>query len=299
MVGKRAVRKQQNTSRIETNLQPVAEAFEAAVARCVHDADGAAVHRMRTGSRRMQAMVECTLREAGPACESFKKPAQVWLRQLKKIRRAAGPVRDLDVQRALIQVWISAAHPLNRQAQELDEWLRIRRKEKAQAMQKQIGKRQQRLAEQQASLFRALPALRLSKAAAVRPADALAMDHLVRAAEAMPRIDAQNLHDFRKACKKARYVAEAGSAKPTRVAKALKRIQDAIGAWHDWHCLQEDAGEVLSRTPELRVALAREVERHFSAAIRISETMRGRLLGEWLAVKRPSGSATIANRRRA
>ena len=41
----------------------LADAFNAAVAQCAQDADPDAVHRVRTGSRRLQAMLEATLRE--------------------------------------------------------------------------------------------------------------------------------------------------------------------------------------------------------------------------------------------
>ena len=40
------------------------------------------------------------------------------------------------------------------------------------------------------------------------------------------------------------------------VAKALKRIQDAIGEWHDWLCLGEEAKAALGQdAPELTAAL--------------------------------------------
>ncbi len=287
-------------------MQPAA-AFYEALEQCVQDADGEAVHRVRTGSRRLQAMLESILREAGPSereagsAESFRKAARVWLRQLRKIRRAAGPVRDLDVQRKLLEGWMAGeeSHPLHRQAHELDAWLKDQRKDRAQEMQKQISKRRQPLAERQTALVAAFPALRL-KAVDMRSADSLAIDSFVRAADAMPRLDAENLHDFRKATKKARYLAESGSDGLTSVAKTLKRIQDAIGEWHDWLCLQQDACQALGQdAPELTAALDRELERHFSAAIKITETMRGRLLGEWMAVKRPAASAALATRRTA
>ena len=83
--------------------------------------------------------------------------------RLKQIRRAAGPVRDLDVQRKLLENWTgkgclsrttasgSAASPLAeiKQAEMLDAWLKGERKHLAHGMQKQIKKRQQGLAERQ------------------------------------------------------------------------------------------------------------------------------------------------------
>jgi CHAD domain-containing protein len=86
---------------------------------------------------------------------------------------------------------------------------------------------------------------------------------------------------------------------PSSVGKALKRIQDAIGEWHDWLCLRRDARKALGEdVAELSAALDAEVERHFSSAINTTESLRGRLLGEWQAVKRPAARATASQSRR-
>jgi CHAD domain-containing protein len=281
-------------------LAPVAESFNAAVAQCVEDADLTAVHRLRTGSRRLQAMLEATLREGGEAANGLEQPARAWLRQLQRIRRAASAVRDLDVHRQLLEGWMdkrapklgasgepgTAATPVFTQAEMLAAWLKGERKQLAHGMQKQIQKRQQKLAEQQKALLDAIGQVPLGSSTTQRSAEATALEDFVRAADAMPLLDAENLHDFRKATKKARYVAESGAegTKYGSVAKALKRIQDAIGEWHDWQCLAQEARTALGQdAPELTAAFAREVERHFAAAMKTTQTMRGRLLGEWMA----------------
>ncbi len=85
----------------------------------------------------------------------------------------------------------------------------------------------------------------------------------MRASDAMPLLHAENLHDFRKATKKARYVAESGGAErsSSSVAKALKRIQDAIGDWHDWLCLAKEAKAALGQdAPELTASFEHEVD---------------------------------------
>ncbi len=267
-------------------MQPVSEAFLAALEQCVEGAEPEAVHRVRTGSRRLQAMIESTTPSG-----AFGKLTKARLRQLKKIRRAAGPVRDLDVQRKLLEQWTSGegGRPLRDQALALDAWLKNQRNGQAKKMLEAISKPQQRLAE-----LGPLPRFETGESSS--GADALAMDFFARAAYAMPHLDAENLHDFRKAAKKARYVAEGGglerASEPSSVGKALKRVQDAIGEWHDWLCLQRDARKALGEdAPELIAALDAEVERHFSSAINTTESMRGRLLGEWQAVKRPAASA--------
>jgi CHAD domain-containing protein len=300
MAYKRATTRQQDTSQPRAQFIATAAAFNAAVTHCVEDAAPEAVHVLRTGSRRLQAMLEAMLRE--DADVSLQQPAKGWLRQLKQVRRAAGTVRDLDVHRKLLEHW--TAHedgPLAKQAGVLDAWLKGRRKHLASVMQKKIGKRQQELKQRQAVFLAALDSVPLNRVQVPRSADAVALEQFVRAADAMPSLDAENLHDFRKVTKKARYVAESGSAgqEYSSVAKALKSIQDAIGDWHDWVCLSQEADAVLDKgATELTASLEREVDGHFSAALRTTQAVRGRLLGEWMAAegKRPPASATLEER---
>jgi CHAD domain-containing protein len=355
MVYKRAVLKQQNTSRnrrqasggsasqpaakavedLLAHLRPIAETINAAVAQCVEDADPEAVHRARTSSRRLQATVEAMLRETGAGGNTLRQPARSWLQQLKRVRRAAGPVRDLDVHRKLLENWIdkrapkpdeakvdgegpaatsdtgSEANLLRSQAERLDLWLKGERKRLAPGMQKQIRKRQQPLLEKQSEFLTAVDGVQRGRSKAPRPADAVALEDFMRASDAMPLLHAENLHDFRKATKKARYVAESGSTGRnfSSVAKALKRIQDAIGIWHDWLCLAEEATATLGEdAPELTASFEHEVERQFSAAMKTTQTMRGRLEGEWLAargsktpsqppIKRPAATLAVDDSR--
>jgi CHAD domain-containing protein len=241
----------------------------------------------------------------------LEKGARAWLRELKQVRRAAGAVRDLDVQRKLLEDWVGKQMPKQdgardigeasppaeiKQAEMLDAWLKSERKHLSHGMQKQIKKRQQGLAEGQGMCFAAISRAPLGRHKALRTADGVALENFVRAADAMPLLHGENLHDFRKATKKARYVAEAGAESDSSVAKALKRIQDAIGEWHDWLCLGEEAQAALGQdAPELTAAFQREIERHFGAALKTTQSLRGRLLGEWMAAelprKRPTGTA--------
>jgi CHAD domain-containing protein len=254
-------------------------------------------------------MLEAMLREN--ATFALDHPARPWLRQLKQIRRAAGPVRDLDVHRKLLENLVgkaapgSDANPLHKQAEMLDDWLKSERKHLARGMQKQIRKRQHGLAERQTAVLNAIGSVPLESVRTGRSADAVALEDFVRAVDAMPLLDAENLHDFRKATKKARYIAESAAEKGpySSVAKALKRVQDAIGEWHDWLCLFEEAGTALGKdAPDLSAHLEHEVERHFAAAMKTTQTMRARLSGEWMALskppaKRPVASVTISDSR--
>jgi CHAD domain-containing protein len=311
MAQKSVVTKQQDTSRTgasavqdpRAHLTALADAFNGAVAQCVEDADSDAVHRVRTGSRRLQAMLEAMLREN--ASFALDHPARPWLRQLKQIRRAAGPVRDLDVHRKLLEDLVGKGaapdrdtHPLHKQAEMLDDWLKCERKHLARGMQKEIRKRQRGLAERQTAVLNAIGSVPLESVRTGRSTDAVALEDFVRAVDAMPLLDAENLHDFRKATKKARYVAESAAEKGpySSVAKALKRVQDAIGEWHDWQGLLEEAGTALGKdAQDLSAHLEREVERHFAAAMKTTQTMRARLSGEWMSLGKPHPKRPVAS----
>jgi CHAD domain-containing protein len=235
------------------------------------------VHRLRTGSRRLEAMLEADLR-AHPGAP-WEQPARAWLRQMKHLRRAAGPVRDLDVHRKLLEDWVGKEPP-DSEEEKLDAWLKDERRRLAHGVQKQIRKKQRGLTERQAAFLAAFA--RKPRMRTPRPADSVALEGFVRAADAMPVLDAENLHDFRKATKQVRYIAESGAQ--GEVATALKRIQDAIGEWHDWLCLWQEAKSALGEdAPGLTDAFEREVERHFAAAMKTTQTMRARLTGEWMA----------------
>lgn len=296
-----------------THLAWVAAEWKAELEKCLDDPEVETVHRIRTGTRRVEAMIDVLMQEAAEGNSGLMEAAGRWRQQLKKIRRAAGPVRDLDVHRQLIEtlggmgkagekehgpmeqseVEKQAATPENRdaseaQAEKLDAWLKHAREQRAGELTKQIARRLGKL-DGLAAEFAAAWQTRHGRARRVRKAAQVALDAFVALSDQRPLLDAENLHDFRKGAKKARYVTEAGGedADAKAVGRAIKRIQDAIGDWHDWLCLAEEAHLALHDEGEdLRGVLGAEVERSFHEAKRITERMRGRLVGEWRALHR-------------
>jgi hypothetical protein len=68
------------------------------------------------------------------------------------------------------------------------------------------------------------------------------------------------------------------------IGKVLKRIQNSIGAWHDWQCLAEESATALDGEGTALTAWLNAKAAHaLSAALRVTEQLRGRLVGEWLA----------------
>jgi CHAD domain-containing protein len=232
---------------------------------------------------------------------------------LKNIRRAAAPVRDLDVHRTILEKFAGvgkvgeeahenleqsevekqAATPqvkdaVQTQAEHLDAWLKHAREQRAVELVKQIGKRVVKIDEIADNFVKAWQTQRGRRKPVRKPALA-ALDAFVKLSDEIPMLDAGNLHDFRKGAKNARYMSEAGGDDPqsTAVGRTIKRIQDGIGEWHDWLMLADEARTALKgEGDELRVMLDREVESSFQAAKRATERMRGRLIGEWRALRK-------------
>jgi CHAD domain-containing protein len=282
MTRKNAAAKKQDSSAGATPIAAAAGGFNLALEECVRTGDVEAVHRVRTGSRRLQANLESAMRQNGRLEDTGK----AWLRPLKQVRRAAGTVRDLDVHRKLLEHWVGKDSALSRSADKLDEWLKTERRHLAHRMVKQVKKRQQPIAEAQEAFLAAFTSSTRGRQHALPSAEFAALEDFMRAVDQMPVLHAENLHDFRKATKKARYVAESGASADNNIAKALKRVQDSIGEWHDWLCLHEEAKVALGEgDAELLIFLEQEVEKHFALAMKTTQTIRARLTGEWMAMK--------------
>lgn len=320
-------------------IQKLAGPLRENLAKCADHPDVDPVHDTRTGTRRLQATLEEILRET-PDDEHGQQVCSAvtaLMRQLKKIRRAAAPVRDLDVHRKLLDKLTKQAlgeetnrhqrdapipasaipdqpdllerpeaglrtTDLEQESDDLDGWLKHQRAQQAHALQSQatsLGTKLEKRLENLATAMRAAPRRRAAK-----PPGIVALDTFARLASEMQHLDAGNLHDFRKGAKKARYVAELaaqGDKHTDAIAKALKKLQDEIGDWHDWLVLSEEAHSALGDgTRELSRLIERQCDKHFVAAMKTAAKLRGRLMGEWLATTRkPAAPARAVNRHRA
>ena len=282
-----------------------------------------AVHHLRTGTRRVEATLETLAREAGARGlgKAAEEARQRWLRQLKKVRRASGTVRDLDVHRELLAdnflpageakpdedaavdtapesptvASYEEATPLVAQARSLDAWLKSQRSVAAQALCKTLDDHAPRLLDAEQQFMAAIAKSRSIQHRAHRPAARLALEDYLRLVDAMPHLDQENLHDFRKEAKKARYVAESDDKDPAAVAmaKAIKRVQDAIGDWHDWDVITGEAREALhGGGAALEAQLQLRTQRAYERALRTTSTMTRRFIGEWQALRPRRSRAT-------
>jgi CHAD domain-containing protein len=272
----------QSVHPIQTLRQAV-NALEAAILLCLVKPGKAAVHRLRTSTRRIEAQLE--LLTLLPQLPQHGKQARRAGRWLKRLRRAAGMVRDLDVQRELIQSEASAkpthARPgrgTRKQSRALRRDLKHQREDAAGALLELLHKRQALFAVTFESLLDALA-----------PATSFALTQaqlitLIRrwfrqaASAASDPHDPEQLHELRKRAKLARYLAESAPEAATaaqRMATRFGTLQQAGGSWHDWDMLARTASAQLGPSAELhrrfasqaRVAL-RDYRRHLHKALR-------------------------------
>jgi CHAD domain-containing protein len=299
------------------HLRVVADEMREEVDACRKHGDAPkveAVHHLRTGTRRVEATLETLARETGARGlgKTTEEARQRWLRQLKKIRRAAGAVRDLDVHRELLaENFLPAAEtapdkiaaelevataaavtgsveitPLMQQARSLDQWLKGRRSTAAEALCSKLDDHVNRLLDAERQFMAAIAQRPSVMRRTHRPAVRLALEDYLRLMDAMPLLDKENLHDFRKGAKKARYVAESEDkdAAAEALAKAIKRVQDAIGDWHDWEVVAQEAREALGDDgAALQNELEARAQRAYHRALRVTTTMARRFVGEWRA----------------
>lgn len=262
------------------------------------------VHQLRTTTRRVEALLDALSPDAD---RSQRKLA----RSLKRLRRRAGRVRDLDVHLSALRS-LKIGRDTTRKQQLLNE-LAERRSRQERKLLKRLDKvsiqdlrrRLRRSAEQALG-----PAKRSNPgptSAQRRPAPrpkpiedplAQALRMFARLArETGPLTDA-NLHQFRTRCKRIRYVAEmAGDRRDVQSAvKEFKRLQDAVGTWHDWLTLTQTADDLFAGANDsaLLNALQNITRAKFVEALRTSAEVKRTLLAIRLPAPRPSGGGKPA-----
>lgn len=232
------------------------ELLEAVVA-CRADPGKHAVHSVRTGTRKLEALLRKAL-EDHPGASHLHKTARKAQRNLKRIRRAAGPVRDLDIHRQLAEELhgqaLSAAETASRGSlsedyKELDESLRKRRKRAARRLEKVLQKQELPLESALEDVAGSLAQLRAASAPPLKTASRWTHASSLPALDPSADSFEEELHGYRKRTKAARYIADLqkSSAEARELVQRLKKIQDSIGRWHDLLLLTEEAAGLLGK----------------------------------------------------
>jgi CHAD domain-containing protein len=196
------------------------------------------VHRFRTGTRRLQIL----LAEFSAKLDRNQKKL---LKLLGRIRKRAGKVRDLDVQLAALRSVKIPQEP-RRKTQLVNRLIELRAQQEKK-LKKAVD--QHSVREIRKRLKRAAKNL---KPEASQDPLAVARGMLAGINRGEAPVTEALLHQYRILSKRARYAAE--FSEPTREAEqfiaGLKRIQDALGDWHDWLTLTQTATEHLGEVRE-------------------------------------------------
>jgi len=247
------------------------------------------VHHLRTNTRRLETIIQNRL--PGGSRKKL-------LRELKAVSKAAGRVRDVDVQKKLVDNFESDHSKRGRAfvSARLD-LLRARNEKKL----------IQLLSPETLDDFRQQLKQCERQLASPSPAHPRGEDDVNTALEQYSKLlckfeplTRDNIHDFRKACKQVRYLAELGAdnARKNAVLDALKHIQDSIGGWHDVLTLVEVAKAAL-KSPR-RSAFIQELrqaeEKKFQESLETCQNAKQELMrlhAEQLAGsrKQPRGTA--------
>ena len=190
------------------------------------------VHGFRISSRRVEAMLEGLIANPGRNQKKL-------LKQLGRLRKRAGRVRDLDAQIVALRSLKIPQEPARR-----SQLMRLLLEER--------GRREKKLAETFDSKTVAEIHQRLKrtekkiKGQAQTDVLALARRQLVQLGADRGPITEKTLHQYRIVGKRARYLAElAGKDEAaTQFIAQLKRMQDVLGDWHDWLQLSARAEEL-------------------------------------------------------
>jgi CHAD domain-containing protein len=215
--------------------------LKAAITDCLKKPSQKPVHKLRTSTRRIEATLELL---AAVSTIHIDRESKSLRKALRKLRRAAGVVRDLDVHRDLLKACKKSADTTR-----LDHELSVAREKLAAKLTQALEKYQKKINKSLDDLEIALePALELDLSGKE-------LVHLTRgwfaknACALDPGHDDQ-LHSIRKAGKTARYIAETGaetSKAAAALASRLERTQKTLGSWHDHLLLLDEAQASLSK----------------------------------------------------
>lgn len=188
------------------------------------------VHKLRTTIRRAETVLH------GTETSDHERLAK----QLKRIRKRVGELRDIDVQLALLED-LNRLH--DKDALAVGSALQAKREKQERRVRKLVGQ------ELEDGLLKRLEKVS-ANATAIQSSPQVELKSIAdEFSDSVRRqiLTEENLHEFRTVTKKLKYRAELASESAERdeLVAALKQVQDAIGHWHDGLMLSQTAEDVL------------------------------------------------------
>lgn len=246
------------------------------------------VHKLRTNTRRVEAILHALEMHTG-------RKQRRLLKALKRVRKTAGQVRDMDV---LTGKAAQITVPGERNCQvRLLEHLGVERQKKVADLKKRLAARGKEIrrglkrvsARLEPLLESANPGEEQKQAESRAAASALKLSGDLGKFGVLGR---NNLHEYRIQGKHLRYVLQMAKPADEELVQALSEMQDAIGEWHDWEELIGIAKEVLDHGA--KCGLLRELQQQADAAfddgLRVAEGVRKHFLSSGQKSKKSAGA---------
>jgi CHAD domain-containing protein len=231
------------------------------------------VHGFRTDTRRVQIL----LAELSPKLDRSGKKL---LKLLNGIRKRAGKLRDLDVQLNALRSLKVPREP-RRKTQLVNHLIEVRARQEKK-LRNSTG--DQTIREIRKRLKRAAKRFKPDSARDPLSAAQSMLDHFHGSTAPL---NEELLHEYRILSKRARYAAEfaAPAESAATFIEGIKRVQDALGDWHDWLTLTQNAGEYLGEVRES--PLVAELHNVTGAKYRHAVAVLSQLRGQHAASARP------------
>jgi CHAD domain-containing protein len=236
------------------------------------------VHNLRTCARRLEAIASALI-------PGRNKPTRRLLKTLKPVRKAAGKVRDMDVLTGKART-LASLHRDDSILRLLGH-LQAMRIEGARELLDTVAKHRKDARRGLKRFFRQIEKrfhAQIPHATSQSPGNGTKGDEAIKLIEKLsrwPAFDAENLHPFRIKVKELRYVLQLAEGADLNLIRALGKVRQQIGDWHDWQQLAGIAEKVLD--PQKDLAALKEIEeignRKFKAAFAAAHAIKTRYLG--------------------
>jgi CHAD domain-containing protein len=245
--------------------------LKAAISACLKRASPKRVHHLRSTTRRIEATLELLVLSADiPRIDKQAKPLR---RSVGRLRRAAGIVRDADVQSDLLN-----AYNRTPDSKRLREDLTAVRKKAERKLVRRLEQEQKRIELRLNNLEVILsPALDLNLSGA--KLITVTQNWFAENVRGLDPQHDQDLHTLRKASKTARYLAETGvdaSKAAATLAARYEAAQKSLGEWHDHFLLLHEAHTRLPADSETLEQIQQDTERLHQRA----DTAAGHILAK-------------------
>ncbi|MBO0911806.1 MAG: CHAD domain-containing protein [Acidobacteria bacterium] len=243
------------------------------------------VHELRTNARKLEAIF-------GALSLDTKSSERRLLKRVRKIRRRAGRVRDLDVlTEHLAGLELEGETKCRKR---LAKHLAGERRRQARKLHDKVSRQCPDLDSRLQKASRQVK--RFLKKNEPEPSSLAAAHALELSAqlEDPKRLNRENLHPFRLKVKQLRDVLQLAPGPDSRLVDDLSEVKDAIGEWHDWEELVIVADEVLNHSSgcKLRQKLREIRDEKYRDAAGVAEGLRKKYAER--PAKKPSRSVRIS-----